>query len=269
QMQQLVMNLVINAAEAIGDQQGTVLITTGVQDVDEHYIETALPATEITPGKYVALQVHDTGAGMSAETLDKIFDPFFTTKFTGRGLGLAAVLGIVRGHKGAIKVYSAPGQGTTFKVLFPATDQQIQRQAGTATFERREGGETILVVDDEEIVRRTAKTMLERFGYTVLLAENGKEAIELYSVMGDKIGVVVLDMSMPTTGGEEAFRELKTRNPNVRVILSSGFNEAEAVRRFTGKGLAGFIQKPYSAAAFAQKVQRVLEGATDALAPGK
>jgi PAS domain S-box-containing protein len=261
QIQQLIMNLVINGAEAMGDKPGDILITTGVQDVDEAYIATALASAPIKPGRYVDLQIHDTGSGMSQETIDRIFDPFFTTKFTGRGLGLAAVLGIVRGHKGAIKVYSAPGRGTTFKILFPVTDQRVVRRADSQGPERTTGAETVLVIDDENIVRRSAKTVLERYGYEVVLAENGKEGLELYRVFAGRVKVVLLDMTMPVMGGEETFRALKTINPDVRVILSSGYNEAEAVRRFTGKGLAGFLQKPYSAATLTEKIRSVLRDA--------
>ncbi len=256
QMQQVIMNLVMNAAEAIGDAPGTVLITTSVQHVDEDYIATVLVPAQISPGEYVCLQVHDTGTGMTQETMDRIFDPFFTTKFTGRGLGLAAVLGIVRGHKGAIKVYSTMGRGTTFKLLFPSTEQQAAPYIPYHCCPAPEN--RLLVVDDEQIVRRSAKAMLERHGYSVVLAENGKEAVDLFRVLADKIDLVLLDMTMPLMGGEETFRELKTMRPDVRVILSSGYNEVEAVRRFAGKGLAGFLQKPYSALTLAGKVRAVL-----------
>jgi len=258
QIQQLIMNLVINGAEAIGEQPGTVLITTASQQVDDGYIATVLPPEQISPGLYVNLQVHDTGSGMTPETIEKIFDPFFTTKFTGRGLGLAAVLGIVRGHRGAIKVYSTPGQGTTFKILLPAAGQHVVKAEEASVAPATARGETVLVVDDEQIVRRTAKTMLERYGYSVVLAENGREAVELYRVLADKIALILLDMTMPLMGGEETLRELKTIRPEVRVLLSSGYNEVEAIRRFTGKGLAGFIQKPYSAIALTEKVRSVL-----------
>lgn len=261
QIQQLIMNLVINAAEAIGDQQGSVLLTTGVQHIDDDYIASVLAPAQISPGDYICLEVHDTGSGMTEETIEKIFDPFFTTKFTGRGLGLAAVLGIVRGHMGAIKVYSTLQQGTTFKVLFPATTEQTRKQETAKEAEHSSGGETVLVVDDEHIVRRSAKAMLERYGYSVVLAENGREAVELYKVLGGKIDVVLLDMTMPVMGGEEAFRQLKMLRPDVRVILSSGYNEVEAVRRFTGKGLAGFLQKPYSAVTLANRIRSVLNEA--------
>jgi PAS domain S-box-containing protein len=229
QLQQLIMNLVINGAEAIGKQPGTVLITTASQQVDDDYIATVMPPEQISPGLYVNLQVHDTGSGMTPETIEKIYDPFFTTKFTGRGLGLAAVLGIVRGHRGAIKVYSTPGQGTTFKILLPAAGQHVAKAEEAPATPATGSGETVLVVDDERIVRRTAKTMLEQYGYSVVLAENGREAVELYRVLADKIALILLDMTMPLMGGEETFRELKIIRPDVRVVLSSGYNEVEAV----------------------------------------
>jgi PAS domain S-box-containing protein len=260
QLQQLVMNLVINGSEAIGpDVNGTVLVTTGTQVVDEHYLMTTLGAqSELVPGRYITLEVHDTGCGMDEGTLARIFDPFFTTKFTGRGLGLAATQGIVRGHKGALKVYSTPGKGTTFKVLFPATEEVTAVKTAPAPLVLGKN-ELVLVIDDEEIIRRTAKSMLERYGYTVVLAENGKEGVGLFQVLAEKVSVVLLDMTMPIMSGEEAFRRLTAIKPGIKVVLSSGYNEVEAIRRFTGKGLAGFIQKPYSSMALAEKIRSVLQ----------
>lgn len=262
QLQQLVMNLVINGAEAIPpNDNGTVLVTTGIQNIDEHYLLSTLgTSSELPAGTYISLEVHDTGSGMDDATLSRIFDPFFTTKFTGRGLGLAAVQGIVRGHKGTMKVYSRPGKGTTFKVLLPATDQVIVSKPAPAPHLLAKH-ELILVVDDEEIIRRAAKSMLEHYDYTVVVAENGKEGIELFQVLAEQVSAVLLDMTMPVMSGEEAFRRMKAIKPNVKVILSSGYNEMEAIRRFTGKGIAGFIQKPYSAAALAEKVRTVLHEA--------
>jgi two-component system cell cycle sensor histidine kinase/response regulator CckA len=259
QLQQLVMNLVINGGEAIGpDRPGTLLVVTGVQHVDEHYISTALAPADIVPGDYVMLEVHDTGIGMDEQTLARIFDPFFTTKFTGRGLGLAAAMGIVRGHKGAMKVYSTPGKGSTFKVLFPAARSPRPVAEPPRRPARSGVSATVLVIDDEQIVRRTAKLMLERHGYSVIVAENGQEGVDLFRVLNEKVNVVLLDMTMPVMGGEEAFRELKAIHPDVKVILSSGYNEVEAIQRFAGKGLAGFIQKPYSSVTLISKVESVL-----------
>ncbi len=258
QLQQLIMNLVINGAEAIGeDRSGAVLVTTGVQDVDEGYLRTAMIG-DIDPGRYVTLEVHDTGAGMDAATIARIFDPFFTTKFTGRGLGLAAVQGIVRGHKGTLKVYSQLGQGSTFKVLLPVTEKQAGVQPKRPSAEALAGEATVLVIDDEQVVRQTAKAMLERYGYTVLVAENGKEGIDLFRIVLDKVEVVILDMTMPVMSGEETLRNLRVIKPDVKVLLSSGYNESEAIRRFTGKGLVGFIQKPYSALHLAETVRAAL-----------
>jgi two-component system, cell cycle sensor histidine kinase and response regulator CckA len=259
QMQQLIMNLVINGAEAIGpDANGTVLVTTGVQQVDSAYLANALGEASLSTGAYVALEVHDSGCGMDDDTLGRIFDPFFTTKFTGRGLGLSAVQGIVRGHKGTMKVYSRPGRGTTFKVLFPATEESAP-PAPAPRMPTAAGGELVLVVDDEEIIRRTAKSMLERHGYTVVVADDGQKALELFQVLADKVALVLLDMTMPVLSGEETFRLMKNIQPGVKVLLSSGYNESEAIRRFTGKGLAGFIQKPYSSTALQEKVGFILK----------
>jgi PAS domain S-box-containing protein len=262
QMQQVVMNLVINGAEAMGpNNNGTVLVATSLQNVDEHYLLSALGGPpELAAGAYVCLEVHDTGCGMDETTLSRIFDPFFTTKFTGRGLGLAAVQGIVRGHKGAIKVYSRPGKGTTFKVLFPAAGHGVPPKQPVVPSPATKD-ELILVIDDEEIIRRTAKAMLERYGYTVVVASNGREGVELFQVLADKVSAVLLDMTMPVMSGEETFSRLKSIKSDVKVILSSGYNEVEAVRRFTGKELAGFIQKPYSSAALVDKVRTVLQQA--------
>ena len=261
QLQQVVMNLVINGAEAIGEQPGTVLVATHLQDVDEHYVLTVWGNNELIPGKYVALEIHDTGCGMDQATISKIFDPFFTTKFTGRGLGLAAVMGIVRGHKGALKVYSTPGQGTTIKVLLPVAPEAMQQERGetadASTLFR--GSETILVVDDEEIVRLTARSALERYGYIVLQASDGREAVELFQSQPDRIALVLLDLTMPVMSGEETLRQMKSLKRSVKVLLSSGYNEVEAVRHFTGKGLAGFIQKPYAALSLVKRVRGALD----------
>jgi two-component system cell cycle sensor histidine kinase/response regulator CckA len=259
QLQQVIMNLVINAAEAIADDVGLVVVTTGEQEVNGRYSATVWGHADLKPGRYVTLEVHDSGCGMDEATLQRIFDPFFTTKFTGRGLGLAAVSGIVRGHKGAMKVYSVPGKGTTFKLLFPAADVVMTSPSHTTLPSDAQGSGTILVVDDEEIVRDTARNTLERYGYRTILARDGREAIELFRGVPDEIALVLLDLTMPYMNGEEVLRELQSIRPPVRVLLSSGFNEVEAVRRFTGKGLAGFIQKPYTSMALAEKIKQVLQ----------
>ena len=267
QMQQLIMNLVINGAEAIGENQnGTVIVITGAQEIDTHYLESLSTKGELKPGNYVFLEVVDTGQGMDEETKAKIFDPFFTTKFLGRGLGLAATLGIVRGHNGSIKVYSHPGQGTTFKIFIPAAAEKAKKKAPESQKDLRGFG-AVLVVDDEEIVRKTAKTALERYGYEVISAENGPVAIDLFHAYGEQVSLVLLDMTMPLMSGEEVFKRLKAISPEVPIIVSSGYNEMEAIRRFTGRGIAGFIQKPYTAAQLAEKIKGVLEQRKSATPP--
>jgi CheY-like chemotaxis protein len=261
QIQQLVMNLVINAAEAIPEgRQGNVLVTTRVQEVDENYIVQTLSPGEIVPGEYVSLEVHDTGAGMDQATLQRIFDPFFTTKFTGRGLGLAAALGIVRGHRGALKVYSTPGRGSTFKILLPAIEGGGKPAEVKTAIGARPGLQSgaVLVIDDEEVVRRTAKTTLERGGYDAIVAESGTEGVQLFQALSSKISAVLLDLTMPGIGGEETLRRIQAIRPEARVILSSGFNEVEVIRKFTGKGLAGFLQKPYTSMALMEKLHAAL-----------
>jgi CheY-like chemotaxis protein len=259
QMQQIVMNLVINGAEAIPEGRcGKVTITTRRRDVDEHWIRvrTDTGTGELKPGSYVVLEVHDDGSGMDEATKARVFEPFFTTKFTGRGLGLAAVLGIVRGHRGSIQVSSTPGCGSVFRVMFPALDATPNRTPRQEE-ERPDlsGVGAILVIDDEETVRRAARQTLEHYGYSVLLAEDGARGLEMFRRNAYRIECVVLDMTMPIMSGEETLPGLRSLRADIPVILSSGFSEAEAAPRFHGKGLAGFIQKPYKAAALSEKVK--------------
>ena len=260
QIQQVIMNLVINGAEAIPEgKTGTVLIATSVQDVDDAYIQATVPGADIKQGRYVTLEVQDTGVGIAPDAISRIFDPFFTTKFAGRGLGLAAVRGIVQGHGGAMKVYSTPGRGTTFKLLFPASQNGDQRRfAKVAKQASDRGTGTVLVIDDEEIVRRTAQATLKRFGYEVVVAEDGRQGLDAFRRLADRVDVVLLDMTMPVMSGEETFRKLRGIRPDIKVILSSGYNEAEAIRNFSGKGLAGFVQKPYTSARLAEAISSVL-----------
>ena len=262
QVQQLIMNLVINAAEAVEEgRTETVLIITSLEEVTQSYIDQLIAPNGILPGAYVKLEVRDRGCGMDEATLSRIFDPFFTTKFIGRGLGLAAVMGIVRGHKGALHVDSAPGKGTSFKVLFPVSEgpPTTPERSSREPEQSLAGHGTILVIDDEDVVRQTAKSALETYGYDVVVAENGKEGVDLFQELGDEVAAVLLDMTMPVMSGEEALMHLKSMRPDVPVVLSSGYDEAEATRLFTGKGLAGFVQKPYTAACLAEKMKAVLQ----------
>jgi nitrogen-specific signal transduction histidine kinase/CheY-like chemotaxis protein len=261
QLQQLIMNLVINGAEAIGDNPGSVIVTTGEQQiVDGETSGTTVGAESVTPGRYVFFEVEDNGVGMDEATIARIFDPFFTTKFTGRGLGLSAALGIVRGHKGFIQVASSPGRGSTFKVLFPAAQEKIAPGPVREVNDDLTGSGVILLVDDEELVRRTAATTLTHRGYTILEAGNGQEAIELFQRNAGRIALVILDLTMPVMNGEECLSRLKSMKPDVPVLLSSGFSETEAARRFQSAGVASYVQKPYTAQHLAELVKAALSG---------
>lgn len=251
------MNLILNAAEAIGDNVGSVTIATGVHPLSSDDFDDLLVSKEILPGSFVVLEVTDTGSGMDEATMTKIFDPFFSTKFTGRGLGLSAVLGIVRGHQGAIKVDSHPGSGTIFKVFFPAS-AKLAEPVAQPEFIHWHGKGLVLIIDDEHVVRHTAQIALQRLGYQVLVAENGRKGIDLFREHASEIQLVMLDMTMPEISGEQAFRELRRLQPQVRVLLSSGYDEIEATQRIKGEGLSGFIQKPYTIATLAQKVKEIL-----------
>jgi PAS domain S-box-containing protein len=259
QIRQTIMNLIVNASEAIGDRSGVISVTTGLANCDTDYLKTCLTADGIQPGDFVFVEVADTGHGMERATQDRIFDPFFTTKFTGRGLGLAAVLGIVRGHKGAINVHSEVGRGTTFRLLFPATETQAHEVANATANDRAwRGHGKILVVEDEESVRNLTRRMLERAGFTVLTVDDGRQAVELYQRIMAEVALVILDLTMPHLDGEACFRELRLLKPEVKVILSSGYNEQDIVNLFAGKGLAGFVQKPYTNDELLAKVRDAL-----------
>lgn len=259
QVRQVLMNLIVNASDAIGERQGTISLTTGRFNADHEYLSGSFMAPDLPEGPYAFVEVSDDGLGMDKDTQAKIFDPFFTTKFTGRGLGLAAVLGIVRGHGGAIKVYSEPGHGSVFRVLFPIKDVPHEADRLNAESLKQKGQGTVLVIDDEEVVRNVTKRMLARIGYTPMLAEDGPSGIETYSKHQDEIVCVLLDMTMPRMSGEETLGHLKEINPGVRVLLMSGYSEQEANNRFDGKGVGGFMQKPYTPQDLQEKLRQVLE----------
>ena len=263
QMQQIVMNLIINASEAIGDRPGRVIVRTGLTQRTVSQFSPFLQAS-IPAGRYVLLEVQDDGSGMTPETLRHIFDPFFTTKFTGRGLGLAAVLGIVRGHRGDVDVITQPGQGTCFRILLPAADNPAIPQTQAAPVKSNtSAGKTVLVVDDEEIVRKIAATALTRRGFHVITAANGAEALEVLQ-LHPETAVVLLDLTMPVMTGEQALPRIKALNPLLPVVLSSGFNEAEISTRFRLEGASGFLQKPYTISAIVGKVVDAIAAAPPA-----
>ena len=260
QLRQVVMNLITNASEAIGDREGTITLRTGALICDRDYFSDVVgDPHQHLPGPYVYLEVADTGAGMDAETLARIFDPFFSTKFAGRGLGLAAVLGIMRGHKGALKVSSQVGQGTTFRILLPAPNV-VPGPSATVVGAARDvrGHGLVLVADDEDRVRAVARNILERAGFSVLAATNGREALEIYRRRGREIRLVLLDMTMPQLDGGACFLALRDLDATAKIVLCSGYGEQEVVAHFVGKGLAGFLQKPYRAADLLGKITDVL-----------
>jgi len=263
QLRQVVMNLIVNASEAIGERSGVISITTGLAYCDAAYLHSCFTSNGIAEGDFVYLEIADTGDGMDKATLERIFDPFFTTKFTGRGLGLAAVLGIVRGHKGAIKVYSERQRGSTFKLLFPVCENAAVTLSPPRSIQGAyQGKGTVLLADDEETIRNLGRRMLQRWGFAVLLAADGKEAVELFRASKNEIALVILDLTMPHLDGEACYREMRQIRPDVRVVLSSGYNEQDVVNRFAGKGLAGFVQKPYTSEELLAKIRAAL--ATDA-----
>jgi PAS domain S-box-containing protein len=248
QVRQIVMNLITNASEAIGDRSGVIRISTGAMECSRAHLSATYLDDNLAEGLYVYIEVADTGCGMSRETIGRMFEPFFTTKFTGRGLGMAAVLGIVRGHKGAIHISSELGTGTTIRVLFPAHGNGTARAIVAARPADPSSKATgrVLLVDDEDTLRLLGSRMLGLIGYEVLTAADGQQAVELYQSRWKDIDVVVLDLTMPRMDGEETLLALQHVNPEVRVVMTSGYTEHEIFTRFAGKRLAGFLQKPYT-----------------------
>lgn len=260
QMRQLIMNLVINASEALEDKPGTITIRTRVAHFDDHTLQQAYVGDHLATGEYLIIGVEDTGSGMDEWTRERMFDPFFTTKFTGRGLGMAATLGIVRGHKAAIRVMSEVGRGTSIEVLLPVTHHAsppmhpLQPDEAGAPLRPS----TILIVDDERSVLETMKKMLERDGHTIMLASDGREAVDVFAQRRDDIDCVVLDLTMPIMDGEETYQELERLKPGVNVVLASGFDEQDSIDRKALSGVAGFIRKPFQSAELRSVVSSAL-----------
>ena len=260
QIQQIIMNLITNASEAIGDKSGIITLATGMEHCDKSYLEKSR-LEEIPPeGAFVYIEVKDTGCGMDKETQDRLFDPFFTTKFTGRGLGMSAVMGIIKSHRGAIIVDSVRGMGTSIKVFFPAcnydagTDYGKEYHATQVTVPLKTMDGTILLVDDEDIILATSEIILRRLGFKVITASDGEKAIKIFSEQPDKIDCIIMDLSMPKMDGLTAFKKIIDIKRDVKIILSSGYNEEAAVREHTG-GLAGFLEKPYQI----EDLQKILQ----------
>jgi len=259
QIRQIVMNLVINASEALGEAGGSVRVSTGVVRADAAYLATAHLPTELAEGNYVYLAVTDTGCGMTPEVRSRIFDPFFTTKFAGRGLGLAAVLGIVRGHRGAMCIESEPGCGSTFRVLLPAlaVPAEVEPPPPPPASGWRGGG-TALIIDDEPAVRSTATQMLRALGFEVKTAYDGVEGVAAFNADPDLFSLVLLDLTMPRLDGAGVLLKLRELRPDVRVVMMSGYNESELVTRLSADGPAAFLQKPFRFNTLREKLQIAL-----------
>ena len=250
QLTQVVLNIVLNAAESIGGGVGAVSVTGDVVERSDLNLAelTAMPGMELGEGQYVRLQVEDTGCGMDEDALAQLFDPFFTTKLTGRGLGLASVLGIMKGHRGGVAVSSTKGKGSTFTVLIPATEDEAVREPDEAAAEpwTLDRAPAVLVVDDEEGVLRVTARMLDHAGFAVLTAKDGEEAVAVFRENRDKVDAVLLDLTMPHMDGAEALRELLAVQPDVPVLIASGYSSDQARERLQGAGKpAGFIHKPF------------------------
>ena len=245
QMRQIVMNLITNASDAIGEHGGIIALTTSSVFADTAYLQAFTLLDPVAEGQYVLLAVTDTGAGMDAATKARIFDPFFTTKFTGRGLGLAAVQGIVRGHRAALRVDSQPGHGTTFQVLFPVSVAGREPQAAAPAALPMGAGQLVLVIDDDAGVRAFMQRVLERGGYQVLLAEDGQVGVEHFTSQHSAIAAVLLDLTMPRMSGMETFNALQQIQADIPVFLCSGYSEEDATANFADSNLAGFVQKPF------------------------
>ena len=263
QIQQLLMNLVINGAEAIGEgNPGRVEIRTGLRELTAREIRDNFTSEALTPGGYVWLDIKDTGSGMDEATRAKIFDPFFTTKLTGRGLGLAAVSGIVKAARGAIRVHSTPGHGTSFYILFPAAIPKRAVRPAEPRPKPVHGSGTVLLIDDESVVHEAASAMLEKSGFEVLIAESGQAGADLLRAQGRRVSLVILDLTMPLVGGEQAFDLLRAIRPDVPILLASGYDETEAAARAAGRQFAGFIHKPFD-------MDRLLAAVSSALGPNR
>ena len=257
QIQQIVMNLVINGAESISSEGGSLWVSTGVTPTEKRAssgIAIVVATASVGAVGEVFMEVRDSGSGMTEDTKARIFDPFFTTKVTGRGLGLAAVLGIVREHEGRMQVESAIGKGSTFRICFPGVERPVQPAERPAVPRNGNGSGTVLVVDDERSLRTMAQTILERSGYKVLVAGDGREAVEVFRQHADTITVILLDMTRPVMSGVEAFRRLRAIRADVPIVVSTGYSEVATRELFGAGAKVGFVQKPYTAARLADRI---------------
>ena len=255
QIEQVLLNLYINAWQAMPGG-GELYLETQNITLDENYVR----PFKVKPGPYVKISVTDTGVGMDETTKQRIFEPFFTTKEgnRGTGLGLASAYGIIKNHGGIITVYSEKGRGTTFNIYLPASEKEAIKQEKLAEGVLK-GGETILFVDDEEMIIKTGKELLETLGYKVLIAKSGKEVIEIYRAKNEQIDMVILDTVMPDIGGGEIYDMLKKINPDIKVLLSSGYSMNDEIKEILERGCDGFIQKPFTLKELSRKIRKILD----------
>jgi two-component system, cell cycle sensor histidine kinase and response regulator CckA len=257
QLQQVIMNLILNAAEAIPDErQGIVVVRAEVNDVQAHR---STWSGDLAPGRYVTIEVRDNGVGIPPEVLRKVFDPFFTTKFTGRGLGLAAVYGIIRSNRGYIEVESTVGNGTAFRVYLRAGTASKNSLSPTSVAARASATvANILVVDDELVVRNMARAALARLGHNVQTASSGKEALDIIAASPARFSLVVLDFNMPGMTGEQTFDAIHSIRPDLPVLICSGYSEVEIRSRFANRAVAGYLQKPFRADVLGGRISNLL-----------
>ncbi len=257
QVQQVVMNLVTNASEAIGEDSGAITIQTSLRRIEAPEMETTFSGQPVEPGDYVTLRISDTGCGMEPGVLARIFDPFFSTKSSGRGLGLSAMLGILRGHGAAIEIHSEAGRGSDFQVHFPASRADLPAAAGAAPPGRKGRFQgKVLLVDDEADLRLSFRDILEHLGFEVVSAADGLEAVELFQP--GEFALVFMDLTMPRMDGREAFLQMRSRDPEVKVILISGYSEQEAMDSKQALRPAAFIQKPFNLQLLVSVLEQVL-----------
>jgi signal transduction histidine kinase len=260
QLQQVVMNLVTNASDAIGDREGAIHVSTSAVVLDERALRAEYRVEAPVPGRHVILEVEDTGCGMAPEVLERIFDPFFTTKATGRGLGLSAMLGILRGHGAGLNIASDVGRGSRFRLCFPAVTALVPLKAleDPAPGQGPAHG-LVLLVDDEERILQTTGLALEALGFQVIAAQDGLEALERFQEHRQELRLVLMDLTMPRMDGREALHAMRELDPSVPVVLSSGFSEKDSLQAFPDGGPAAFLQKPYQLKDLRAAIQRALE----------
>lgn len=269
QIQQIIINLLANASDALDNQAGSIHIETGQKHYSKMELSKAI-VDRVEPGHYLYVQVSDTGCGMTEEVQSRLFEPFFTTKFTGRGLGMAAVLGIVRRYKGTIFIQSQPGSGTTIRVLIPISTL-VQTATGlrahseewvdTAHLFQNQAERTIMVVDDDEAIRTTFSLVLEQEGFNVIPAQHGQQALDIFAARSDDFDCIILDLIMPEMDGEQTLYKMRHLRADIPIILTSGYSETEIQSRFLDESPTAFIQKPFQVTSLLKTIQKVLQRA--------